>query len=75
MWYGPEARAVEPPFNHRLAIPWVDWGENGLEFYYPWGLSTTSYKLFVIAAALAILTAFWALLTRTKSSKSSPNSA
>lgn len=66
MWYGPEARAVEAPFNHRLAIPWFEWGENGVEFYYPWGLSTTSYKLFVIAAALVILAGLWALLTKTK---------
>lgn len=66
MWYGPEARAVAPPFNHRIAIPWVEWGENGFALYYPWGLSTTSYKLFVIAAALVILGGFWLLLTRTR---------
>ncbi|MEM6386459.1 MAG: branched-chain amino acid ABC transporter permease [Pseudomonadota bacterium] len=66
MWYGPEARAVEPPFNHRLAIPWFEWGENGFQLYYPWGLSTTSYKLFVIAAALAILLVLWLILTRTR---------
>lgn len=66
MWYGPEARAVEPPFNQRIPIPWAEWGENGLEWYYPWGLSITSYKLFVIAAALVILLALWVLLTKTR---------
>ena len=30
--YGPEARPVEPPFNHRIALPWFEFGENGLEF-------------------------------------------
>ena len=66
MSYGPEARAVEPPFNHRIAIPWWEWGENGLEMYYPWGLSTTSYKLFVIVAAIVVLIGVWALMSRTK---------
>ena len=66
MTYGPEARPVEPPFNSRIALPWFEWGENGLAFYYPWGLATTSYKLFVIVAAIAILIAFWLLLSRTK---------
>ncbi|MEM9625865.1 MAG: branched-chain amino acid ABC transporter permease [Pseudomonadota bacterium] len=64
--YGPEARPVEPPFNSRIALPWFEFGENGFEIYYPWGLSTTSYKLFVIAAALAILLGIWALLSRSK---------
>ncbi|MEM7718421.1 MAG: branched-chain amino acid ABC transporter permease [Pseudomonadota bacterium] len=66
MWYGPEARAIASPFNHRIALPWFEMGENGLEWYYPWGLSITSYKLFVIAAAIVILLALWLLLTRTK---------
>ena len=35
--YGPEARPVEPPFNSRIALPWVEWGENGLACIYPWG--------------------------------------
>ncbi|RZW00708.1 MAG: branched-chain amino acid ABC transporter permease [Rhodobacteraceae bacterium] len=64
MTYGPEARAVEPPFNHRIAIPWYD-GTAG-EWFYPWGLSTTSYKLFVIAAAIAVLVGVWALMSRTR---------
>lgn len=66
MWYGPEARPVEPPFNHRIALPWFEWGESGLALYYPWGLSITSYKLFVILAALVILVGFWLLLSRTR---------
>ncbi|MCH2095668.1 MAG: branched-chain amino acid ABC transporter permease [Rhodobacteraceae bacterium] len=66
MIYGPEARPVEPPFNHRIALPWVEWGDSGLSFYYPWGLSTTSYKLFVIVAAVAILVTFWSVMSRTR---------
>lgn len=66
MIYGPEARPVEPPFSHRIALPWLEWSESGLSFYYPWGLSITSYKLFVIMAAVAILLAFWLLLSRTR---------
>ncbi|MEM8751799.1 MAG: branched-chain amino acid ABC transporter permease [Pseudomonadota bacterium] len=66
MTFGPDARPVEPPFNERIALPWFEFGENGLEFYYPWGFSTTSYKLFVIGAAAALLLALWALLARTK---------
>jgi branched-chain amino acid transport system permease protein len=66
MTFGPDARPVEAPFNSRIALPWVEWGENGLAFFYPWGLSTTSYKLFVIAAAVVILLALWAFMTRTK---------
>jgi len=66
MSYGPEARPVEPPFNSRIALPWFEFGENGFEIYYPWGLSTTSYKLFVIGAATAILLAIWALVSRSK---------
>jgi len=66
MTFGPDARPVEAPFNSRIALPWVEWGENGLAFFYPWGLSTTSYKLIVIAAAVVILLALWAFMTRTK---------
>ncbi|MEO0750243.1 MAG: branched-chain amino acid ABC transporter permease [Pseudomonadota bacterium] len=66
MTYGPEARPVEPPFNQRIALPWFEFGEDGLEFYYPWGLSTTSYKLAVIGAAGAVLAGVWAMMTRTK---------
>jgi branched-chain amino acid transport system permease protein len=66
MTYGPEARPVEPPFSHRIALPWFEWGETGFEMFYPWGLSITSYKLFVIASAAVILVAFWLVMTRTK---------
>ncbi|WP_135502398.1 branched-chain amino acid ABC transporter permease [Roseovarius aestuariivivens] len=66
MTYGPEARPVEAPFNTRIALPWVEWGESGLSFYYPWGLSTTSYKLAVIAAAAFVLLGVWAMMARTK---------
>lgn len=66
MTFGPDARPVEAPFNSRIPLPWVEWGENGLAFFYPWGLSTTSYKLFVIAAAVVILLALWAFMTRTR---------
>ncbi|MCV6592791.1 MAG: branched-chain amino acid ABC transporter permease [Silicimonas sp.] len=66
MLYGPEARPVEPPFNSRIALPWVEWGENGLALFYPWGFGTTTYKLFVIVAAAALLVAFWLFLTRSR---------
>jgi len=66
MTYGPDARPVEAPFNTRLAIPWVAWGEDGFSMYWPWGLSTTSYKLAVIGAALVLLCAIWAMMTRTR---------
>ncbi|MDF0600653.1 branched-chain amino acid ABC transporter permease [Psychromarinibacter sp. C21-152] len=66
MTYGPEARPVEPPFNARLALPWVEWGESGPALYWPWGLSTTSYKLFVIGAAAVVLAAVWLLMRHTR---------
>ncbi|MFC4667267.1 branched-chain amino acid ABC transporter permease [Seohaeicola nanhaiensis] len=66
MTYGPDARPVEPPFNTRLALPFVEWGENGLQLYWPWGLSTTSYKLAVIGAAVVVLLGVWALMARTR---------
>ena len=66
MTFGPDARPVQPPFNERIAIPWFEFGENGLEMIWPWGLGTTSYKLFVIAAAIVILTMLWVAMTRTK---------
>ncbi len=66
MTYGPDARPVEPPFNARLALPWVEWAEGGLRMYWPWGLSTTSYKLAVIGAAVVVLLGVWALMARTR---------
>jgi len=58
--FGPVAQAVEAPFNHRIEIPWFEGSDVG------WGLFTTSYKLFVIGAAITILLAVWLLLSRTK---------
>ncbi len=66
MGYGPEARPVEPPFNQRIALPWFEWGEDGFAVYFPWGLSTTSYKLAVIGAAVAVLIGVRLLMTRTR---------
>ncbi len=66
MTYGPDARPVAPPFNTRLSIPWFEFGDNGLEFYFPWGLSTTSYKLFIIAAAITICLGLWALMAKSR---------
>ena len=66
MSFGPDARAVAPPFSQRIALPWVEWTDAGIGFYFPWGLSITSYKLFVIAAAVVILGGIWVLMTRTR---------
>ena len=66
MGYGPDARPVTAPFNTRLALPWVEHGPEGWAMIWPWGLSTTSYKLAVIGAAVVLLCAVWALMTRTR---------
>jgi branched-chain amino acid transport system permease protein len=66
MTFGPDARPVEPPFNARIALPWIERTEDGWAWFYPWGLSITSYKLFVIGAAAAILVAVWLIVTRTR---------
>lgn len=66
MTFGPDPRPVEPPFNTRIALPWFEWTDKGFEFYYPWGLSITSYKLFVIAAATIILLTLWLAITRSR---------
>ncbi|MEW7008718.1 branched-chain amino acid ABC transporter permease [Lentilitoribacter sp. EG35] len=66
MTFGPDARPVEAPFNHRLALPWFEFGDQGFQMIWPWGLSITSYKLFVIFAAITILLALWMLMTKTK---------
>lgn len=66
MTYGPDARPVEPPFNTRLALPWFEFVGGKLQMYWPWGLSTTSYKLAVIGAACTVLVGVWVLMTRTK---------
>ncbi|WP_010142157.1 branched-chain amino acid ABC transporter permease [Oceanicola sp. S124] len=66
MGYGPDARPVVAPFNQRIALPWFEFGENGFQMYYPWGLSTTSYKLFVIVAAVVLLFALRLFMTRSR---------
>lgn len=66
MSYGADARPVVAPFNTRLALPWVEWGDEGLQMFWPWGLSITSYKLFVIGAAVAVLLIVWAMMTRSR---------
>ncbi len=66
MTFGPDARPVEPPFNRVIAIPWFEFGENGFGIYWPWGLGITSYKIFVIFAAMVVLTGVWMLMTRTR---------
>jgi branched-chain amino acid transport system permease protein len=55
MGFGPEARPVAPPFNARIALPWVGHTDAGWGLIWPWGLGVTSYKLFVIGAAVAVL--------------------
>ena len=49
--YGPEARAVAPPFNVRLQLPWFGY---------------SGYKLSIIAASIALMAATWFVLTRTR---------
>ncbi len=66
MTYGPDARPVAPPFNTRIALPWIDFVDGRLSLYWPWGLSITSYKLAVIASAGVILLALWLVMTRSK---------
>lgn len=50
-FYGPEARPVEPPFSHRILLPWFGY---------------SGYKLSIIAASALLLLATWFVLTRTK---------
>lgn len=50
-FYGPEARPVAAPFIWRIQTPWFGY---------------SGYKLFVVAAAVMILLAVWALMTRSK---------
>jgi branched-chain amino acid transport system permease protein len=66
MTFGPDARPVAPPFNARIALPWVEWAAAGPALTWPWGLSVTTYKLFVIGAALAVLAGLWLVMTRTR---------
>jgi len=66
MTYGPEARPVQPPFNTRMALPWLEFSDGGLRLFWPWGLSTTSYKLFVIGAAVMVLLGIRTLMARSR---------
>ena len=66
MTFGPDARPVEAPFNTRIPLPWFENTEAGWALYYPWGLSTTSYKLFVVGAAIVLLLLVWYIMSRTK---------
>ncbi|MDI6027434.1 branched-chain amino acid ABC transporter permease [Corticibacterium sp. UT-5YL-CI-8] len=50
-FYGPEARAVPPPFNFRLQLPWFGY---------------SGYKLSIIAASIVLMLATWFVLTRTR---------
>lgn len=51
IFYGPDARPVEPPFHYTIRFPWFGY---------------SSYKLFVILAAVAIMGGIWLLQQRTK---------
>ncbi|WP_428513557.1 branched-chain amino acid ABC transporter permease [Roseovarius sp.] len=66
MTYGPEARPVEAPFSGRIELPWFEWFETLFGMAQPWGWSITSYKLFVIFAAGAVLCGVWTMMARTK---------
>ncbi len=66
MTFGPDARPVEPPFNHRIPIPWFEFAEGGVQMTWPWGLATTTYKLAVILAAALIIFGVWRFLSRTR---------
>lgn len=49
--FGPDARPVAAPFTLRLQMPWFGF---------------SGYKLFVIVAAVLLLSAVWAFMTRTR---------
>lgn len=66
MTFGPDPRPVQPPFNSRISIPWPEFSLSGLQLVWPWGLGTTTYKLFVIAAAIAVLILLWMVISRTR---------
>jgi branched-chain amino acid transport system permease protein len=67
MTFGPVARPVVAPFDMRIALPWLAHDPaTGWGLVWPWGLSVTTYKLFVIAAAAGVLTAIRAAMTRSR---------
>ena len=66
MSFGPDARPVAAPFNTRIALPWLEHGSDGWALIWPWGFGTTTYKLFVIGAAVSVLVALWVLLKHTR---------
>ncbi|MCY4542321.1 MAG: branched-chain amino acid ABC transporter permease [Rhodobacteraceae bacterium] len=66
MTFGPDARPVVPPFNQRIALPWFEFGEQGLQVIWPWGFGITTYKLAVIAFAVIILVGLWQFLARSR---------
>jgi branched-chain amino acid transport system permease protein len=66
MGFGPEARPVEAPFNARIALPWFGLTDDGWGLIWPWGLSVTTYKLFVIAAAIVLIVGLRLALARTR---------
>ncbi len=66
MTFGPDARPVEAPFDLRIAIPWFEFSDTGVNLIWPWGLATTGYKLAVIAAAAIIVTSIIVFLKRSR---------
>ena len=57
MTFGAVARPVEAPFNLRISLPWVGQTDGVWGLIWPWGLSVTTYKLFVIVAAIVVIAA------------------
>lgn len=51
IYFGPDARAVEPPFYFRVQFPWFGY---------------SGYKLMVILAAIIVLLVTWYVITRTR---------
>ncbi len=51
LFFGPDARAVEPPFYFRVSFPWFGY---------------SGYKLAVVLMAVLVLLATWFIITRTK---------
>lgn len=66
MTFGPVPRPVEPPFDSRIAIPWWEKIDGVWEMYWPWGLSISTYKVFVIIAAIVIIAALRYAMTHSK---------